>query len=282
VGSAAITVSGERLSADVVKRVASAIVLIPLFVWMVSRGPAWLFVLFVVAVAGIASWELARLFERAGVPTYTRLGPAVVVAVTASFAWPGLDPPAAMLALTLAAAGVLAAPLWRPGTLSFEPVTTTLLGVLYVGWFLGHAVLLYGLPSGGELVLVLVGTTWLGESAAYMIGSTIGRHKLAPVISPNKTVEGAAAQVAASLIGVLVLRAWLLPEWSLSRIVGAGILLGAIGQVGDLAESVIKRSVGVKDTGDLIPGHGGLLDRVDGLLLNAPALYYYAALGVLA
>src|SRR5262245_4633236 len=249
---------------------------------MVSQGPVWLFVLFVVAVAGIASWELARLLEGAGVPTYARLGPAAVMALTASFAWPGLEPPAAMLVLTLAAVSVLAAPLWQPGTLSFEPVATTLLGVLYIGWFLGHAVLLYRLPSGGELVLVLVGTTWLGESAAYMIGSTMGRHKLAPAISPKKTVEGAAAQVAASLVGALILKSWLLPEWSLSRMMGAGILLGIIGQVGDLAESVIKRSVGVKDSGGLIPGHGGLLDRVDGLLLNAPALYYYAALGVLA
>lgn len=281
-GSAAMTVGGERLSADLVKRVASAIVLIPLFVWMVSRGPAWLFVVFVAAVAGTAAWELGRLFERAGVPTYTRLGPAAAVAVTASFAWPGLEPPAAMIALTLAAAVLLATPLWRAGTLSIEPAATSLLGVLYVGWFLGHAVLLYRLPSGSELVLLLVGVTWLGESAAYMIGSTIGRHKLAPAISPNKTLEGAAAQIAASLLGALVLAAWLLPEWSLARTLGAGLLLGIVGQVGDLAESVIKRSVGVKDTGDLIPGHGGLLDRVDGLLMNVPALYYYAALGATA
>jgi phosphatidate cytidylyltransferase len=281
-GSAAMTVGGERLSADLVKRVASAIVLIPLFVWMVSRGPAWLFVAFVAAVAGIAAWELSRLFERAGVPTYTRLGPAAAVAVAASFAWPGLEPPAAMIVLTLAAAGLLAAPLWRPGTLSIEPAATSLLGVLYVGWFLGHAVLLYRLPSGSELLLLLVGVTWVGESAAYMIGSTIGRHKLAPAISPNKTLEGAAAQIAASLLGALVLAAWILPEWSLARTLGAGLLLGIVGQVGDLAESVIKRSVGVKDTGDLIPGHGGLLDRVDGLLLNVPALYYYAALGATA
>jgi phosphatidate cytidylyltransferase len=80
----------------------------------------------------------------------------------------------------------------------------------------------------------------------------------------------------------LALGAWLLPDWGVSRVLGAGILLGVIGQVGDLAESVIKRSVGVKDTGGLIPGHGGLLDRVDGLLFNAPALYYYTALGALA
>jgi len=277
-----MTLGRERLSADMVKRVASAIVVVPLFVWMVSRGPEWVFVLFVAAVAGTAAWELARMFERAGVPTYARLGPAAVVAVTVSFALPDLDPPAAMIVLTLAVAVVLAAALWSRGTLSIEPVATTLLGVLYVGWFLGHAVLLYRLASGGALVLLLVGTTWLGESAAYVVGSVMGRHKLAPVISPKKTVEGAVAQVVVSLLGALALGAWLLPEWSLLRTLGAGVLLGLVGQVGDLAESVIKRSVGVKDTGNLIPGHGGLLDRVDGLLLNVPALYYYAALGAVA
>ena len=270
-----MTLGRERSSVDVVKRVVSAIVFIPLFVWMVSRGPQWVFVLFVAAVAGIAAWELGRLFERAGVPTYTRLGPAAVVAVTASFALPSR--PAAMFVLTLAVAGLLAAALWSRGPVSIEPTATTLLSVLYVGWFLGHVVLLYRGPNGGELILFLVGITWLGESAAYAVGSAIGRHKLAPRISPNKTVEGAVAQVIASLLGALVLGAWLLPQARLLEILGAGALLGLVGQIGDLAESVIKRSVGVKDTGNLIPGHGGLLDRVDGLLLNAPALYYYAA-----
>ncbi len=268
-----------RLSADVGKRVASAIIFVPLFVWMVAWGPPWVFVGFVAAVAGAAAWELARLFEGAGVPTYTRLGPAVTVAVTVSFALPHREPPAAMIVLTLGVAVLLAAVLRKRETLSIEPVATTLLAVLYVGWFLGHVVLLYGLADGGALVLLLVGITWLGESAAYAIGSSLGRHKLAPDISPNKTIEGAAAQVVASLLGAVILGAWLLPEWRLLATLGAGGLLGLVGQIGDLAESVIKRSVGVKDTGHLIPGHGGVLDRVDGLLLNAPALYYYAVLG---
>jgi phosphatidate cytidylyltransferase len=180
-----MTVGRERLSAHVVKRVASAIIFIPLFVWMVSRGPQWVFVLFVAAVAGTAAWELARLFERAGVPTYAWLGPATVVAVTLSFALPHRDPPAAMIVLTLAVAVVLTAALRNRGTLSIEPVATTLLAVMYVGWFLGHTVLLYRLANGGALILLLVGITWLGESAAYAVGSSIGRHKLAPVISPK-------------------------------------------------------------------------------------------------
>jgi phosphatidate cytidylyltransferase len=278
-GSAAMSVGRERLSLDVVKRVASAAIFIPLFVWMVTRGPQWVFVALVVVVAGVAAWELARLFQGAGVPTYPRLGPAVTMAVVVSFALPPWDVPPAMIVLTLGAAVVLTAALRKGETLSIEPVAITLLAIVYVGWFLGHVVLLYGRADGGALILLLVGITWLGESAAYAVGSSIGRRKLAPVISPRKTVEGAVAQVVASLLGALLLGAWLLPEWPPLATLGAGALLGVVGQIGDLVESVIKRSVGVKDSGHLIPGHGGLLDRVDGLLLNAPVLYYYAVLG---
>jgi phosphatidate cytidylyltransferase len=97
------------------------------------------------------------------------------------------------------------------------------------------------------------------------------------MISPRKTVEGAVGQLAASIVAAAALGAWLLPQWPMSTAIVGGALLGVVGQVGDLAESVIKRSLGVKDTGGLIPGHGGVLDRLDGLLFNAPALFYYAS-----
>jgi phosphatidate cytidylyltransferase len=95
------------------------------------------------------------------------------------------------------------------------------------------------------------------------------------VVSPRKTVEGAAAQVLASVLMAMVLRVWLLPSGGVMVAVAAGTLLGITGQVGDLAESVIKRSVGTKESGGLIPGHGGVLDRIDSLLFNLPAFYYF-------
>ncbi len=106
-----------------------------------------------------------------------------------------------------------------------------------------------------------------------------GRRRLAPEISPAKTVEGAVAQFVASVAAALALGAWLLPDWPVWRSAGAGLLLGVSGQLGDLAESAIKRSAGVKDTGGVLPGHGGILDRIDGLLFNAPTLYYYVQIG---
>jgi len=115
-----------------------------------------------------------------------------------------------------------------------------------------------------------------GESAAYLIGSALGRHPIAPTLSPRKTVEGGVAQLVVSIAAALALGAWLLPRCGLPGAAGAGMVLGLVGQVGDLAESAIKRSIGTKDTGDLIPGHGGALDRIDSLLFNVPALYFYS------
>ncbi len=128
-------------------------------------------------------------------------------------------------------------------------------------------------------MLFLVGVTWSGESAAYAVGNAIGRTKLAPRISPGKTVEGAIAQVLVSVGAAIALQLWLLPTWSTPRALFAGVLLGIVGQVGDLAESAIKRSVGTKDAGGLIPGHGGALDRLDSLLFNVPVFFYYVVLG---
>jgi phosphatidate cytidylyltransferase len=274
-GVVAVTTPGAPgLFATLVKRALTAVVGIPLFVWMVTGGPHWMFALLLVALSGAAAWELMRMFERAGRVVYGRLGVVGAAAVTASFLAPGFTVTAVF---TLAVAATLSVPVWAEGALAVEPVAATLLPIAYVGWFLGHGVLLRDLPDGAHLVLFLVGTTWAGESAAYVIGSAVGRHPLSPGISPRKTVEGAAGQLAASVVAAAVLGTWFVPQWSVATAMLAGGLLGVVGQIGDLGESVIKRSLGAKDTGGLIPGHGGVLDRLDGLLFNTPALFYYAS-----
>ena len=256
------------------RRFATTVVAIPVLAWVIMGAPSWLFPLLIVVVAAAATHELTALFDRAG---HATLGPVAVVLgalVTASFAFRG----ATVLALVLAAMVAVASPLWRRGALSIEPAATALLAFVYVNCMLGHAVWLYTLPQGPWLVLLLLGTTWVGETAAYLAGSSLGRHKLAPVISPNKTLEGAAAQVIASVAAAVALGMWLLPEASALFCAGAGALVGVIGQVGDLAESAIKRAAKAKDAGGLIPGHGGMLDRVDSLLFNLPAFFYYVML----
>ena len=280
VAPAELLIGGARRPA-LLKRLASVLVLLPVFLLIVVKAPGWMFNGLVVLTSWAALWELTRLFEHGGRPVYRRLGVMSGVAVTAAFgASRMLDPlvlPAVVL--TVAAGLILSAPLWRPGAPSVEAGANTLLAVMYVGWLLGYGILLHHTsPRGDELILFVVGVTWVGETAAYLVGSTIGRRPLAPVISPRKTLEGAAAQVVVSLATGAVLGAWLLPSCGGTVAVLGGGVLGLVGQIGDLAESVFKRSVGTKDTGGLIPGHGGVLDRIDSLLFNLPAFYYFTVL----
>ncbi len=257
------------------KRLITAVVFVPVFVWLLLAGPPVVFDALVVLLAALASWELVRMLERGAQPSSVWLVVPLVSAVAASFA---LSSGAAIAMLTLAVLSILVTPVVNGRAPSTDTTAVALFSLLYVGWLLGHAVLLRSRPDGAGLVLFLVGVTWCGESAAYGVGSAIGRRKLAPRISPGKTIEGAIAQVVVSLLVAVLLRAWLVPAWSTARVLAAGLLLGVVGQAGDLSESVIKRSVGTKDTGGLIPGHGGVLDRLDSLLFNAPALYYLVVL----
>ncbi|HEU4370021.1 MAG TPA: phosphatidate cytidylyltransferase [Methylomirabilota bacterium] len=276
VATPAGVVLGPARRAAVLKRLASVLVLLPVFLLIVVKAPAFLFNTLVVIASAAALWELLRLLEQAGRPVDRGLALGAGTAVTAAFAASPLLDPLAVPTFTLlvAAVAVLAAPVWR-GTPDLERAANTLLAVMYVGWLLGFGILLHHTsPRGDELVLFVVGVTWVGETAAYVVGSTLGRHALAPVISPRKTVEGALAQVAGSIATGGLLGAWLLPDCGLGFGLGAGGLLGVVGQFGDLAESAIKRSAGTKDTGGLIPGHGGVLDRIDSLLFNLPAFYY--------
>lgn len=257
-----------------VRRLLSTLILLPLFVWMVASGPVWLFGAVMVLAGALGQWEFTGMFERAGVRTFRVLGLVGGSLVTASFALPVSE----RVAFTAVLLGLLTVGLLRPAENrpAWEPMAVTLFGVCYVNWLLGYTFWLRDLETGREWILLLVSVTWLGETAAYLVGSTMGRHKLAPAISPRKTVEGSLAQLVVSVLAALGARATFFPALSLEHAIVVGLLLGVVGQAGDLVESAVKRSVGTKDTGRLIPGHGGMLDRMDSLLINTPVLFYYA------
>jgi phosphatidate cytidylyltransferase len=270
-----VDLPGSSRGAVLGKRLLSTLILLPVFVWILLGTPAWVFGAMVILVGTLGQWEFTRMFERAGVRTLAGVGLLGGAAVTASFAAGGAVP-AVLGGVVLA---VLTAALRRPrgAPAAWEPAAVTLLGICYVNWLLGHALWLRDLGEGADWVLLLVWVTWIGETAAYVVGSCLGRHKLAPVTSPRKTVEGAVAQLAVSPLAVLLAQAWFMPSLTGRDVVLVGLLLGVAGQVGDLVESALKRSVGTKDTGGIIPGHGGILDRLDGLLFNAPVLFYYVS-----
>ncbi len=151
-------------------------------------------------------------------------------------------------------------------------------GLLYVGFFLSHLVLIRGLASGSAWIFFLLFVIFLGDTSAFYVGKNYGRHGLYRKVSPGKTVEGAIAGFAASLLGALFFWSLFLRPFSFVHCVVLASGMSLLGQAGDLCESMIKRSAGVKDSGSILPGHGGMLDRIDGLFFAAPFLYYYVVL----
>lgn len=152
------------------------------------------------------------------------------------------------------------------------------LGLLYLPLLLGHMALLRQMPQGTEWIFLVLLIVMSGDTAAYFTGVNFGRTKLYPAISPNKSVEGSLGGLAGSVLGAFAAKLWFFEALSVGDCLLLGVALGALGQLGDLFESMLKRCFGVKDSGTLIPGHGGILDRLDSLIFAFPAAYYYALL----
>jgi phosphatidate cytidylyltransferase len=152
-----------------------------------------------------------------------------------------------------------------------------LLGALYIGFPLSTVVSTRTLPGGEWLVLFLAVVTWASDIGAYYAGTLWGKHPLLPSISPKKTVEGVLGGLVLAVGVAFLAQQWFTSELSLADAVILGVLLTIAGLLGDLFESMIKRRTGVKDSGGILPGHGGMLDRLDSLLFTAPTFYYYVA-----
>lgn len=149
-------------------------------------------------------------------------------------------------------------------------------GVLYVPLLLSHAGLLRQLEHGREWIFLVLTMVMASDSLAYFVGISFGRHRLYEAISPKKSIEGSVGGLFGGVIGALVVKFVAMPQLEMIDVLVLGLGVGAFSQVGDLVESMLKRSFGVKDSGTLFPGHGGMLDRLDSLLFAFPVTYYYA------
>lgn len=262
-----------------------ALVAIPLLLAAIIWLPPWAFLVVLAGPLLLAGDELLAMARGAGVPT-GRWIPLGALALTLAACWmyglTGLGLAACAVVLVLPAVQ-LASPGRPSGALAGAAVAA--FAVLYVG--LGGACLgwLRSVPDGSlgiRLLLVFLGTIWIGDSAAYYVGRSLGRHKMSPRISPNKTWEGLAAGAVATFGGAAVLKLAIgLPlGWVDTAVIAA--ILAVTAPLGDLVESQLKRDTGVKDSSALLPGHGGLLDRTDSLLYSAPwVLAYLLASGAL-
>lgn len=262
------------------KRVATAAVLLPVLVASILYGKGqpygWPFLL----VAGLAAVLCACEFSRMLLPGARSTAAGVFLSLGVFLGGallPGaLVLPAVLLCVLLAAFHVL------PGAAGpaekARDGATLILGVVYLGGLLSMYPRTLFLPRGEHWVLLGILSVSAGDTLAYFTGRAIGKRKLAPAVSPNKTVEGGAGGLVGSVAcAALYAHAFLpaVPAWY-AAVVGCAV--GAFGQGGDLFESMLKRAAGVKDSGTLFPGHGGVFDRVDGILAAGPALYLLAAL----
>ena len=260
------------------KRAISAIILIPVIIFLVWWGgyPYSALIVLVTGLMLIEFWGLSRSIGVKAGRIFT-VGCGVLCCLSAVDLIGVKIPIELVLALTLFLP--FSYQIFRDQVnVAFLSVASTLLGVVYIGWAFGHhLILLRDLSGAGRgLVFFLLVTIWLGDTAAYIFGRWFGTHKLSPRISPGKTIEGTIAGLVFGALGGLGVWSFFLKDIvSLPHALVLGILLGIVGQLGDLSESVIKRSADVKDSGHLIPGHGGLLDRCDSLIFSAPVLYYY-------
>ena len=163
--------------------------------------------------------------------------------------------------------------------LAISKMALTLFGILYIGLLLSYVILIDKTAAGKQWVFFLVTTIWAADISGFFVGSLVGRHKLYPKVSPNKTIEGLGGGVVGAIAAALVYRKFFFSVLEVSGCVFLGSSLTLFGQMGDFTESMIKRSAHVKDSSGLIPGHGGMLDRLDSFLFSAPFLYYYLCWG---
>jgi phosphatidate cytidylyltransferase len=263
------------------KRVITAAVLIPLVLLLLLKGSFLVLVAATAFVAELATWEYLSIADGQG-PRRTLVLISIALLFAATYFSPALILPAlGLCSLVLMLFCSFGSPLERV----LPDSAFSIFPLLYIGLSLATVPLLWVQRDGPSLLIFLFCVVWTGDIAALYTGRNFGRRKLAPQISPNKSWEGSAGSLAGSLLitALLVFLAHWLESRSvhslhfagpLLRWLGLAVLLNVFAQVGDLVESAIKRGAGVKDSGAMLPGHGGILDRIDALLLAAPALWY--------
>jgi len=277
------------------KRVLTAAVLIPVVLLLVFLGPRWqwLFTVASAAVAALAGWEYLGLTQHCGAnPPRMPVVAAILLLFVLNFQWP--EDTVAVFAL-LGLGILVCCTFTRTVDQVMSDAAVSVFCLLYTGLALIAVTTLRAQPNGSSLVTFLLCVIWAGDSTAYFVGRAWGRHKLAPSLSPGKSWEGAVGSVIGSLAaaGILLSLAGLeqrsdflatvLQRWDIAPLAYPdeswywlllALAVNVAGQLGDLTESALKRSANVKDSGSIVPGHGGVLDRIDALLLAAPVMWY--------
>jgi phosphatidate cytidylyltransferase len=268
-------------------RIATGLIISGGWLALLFYGPFWLFWLTFLGLGGLALNEYFTMTlaggSRLDKTTGTFLGLLPLLAAYAG------KPEAVAAGLFLGLFFLIVHSLSRYGALNRPGAEVTAFvlmmrigfGIFYVGFSFSHFILLLALKQGQYLLILLTVITVFSDSFAYYIGKSVGRHKMAPAISPGKTIEGLLGGLLGSIIGANIVGLWFFPDFPLLEMSLLTIFLSLIGVMGDLTESMIKRTMGVKDSGHILPGHGGVLDRLDSLMIAAPVLFYLLHFGII-
>lgn len=270
------------------KRILTAAVVLPILLFSIWTETPYFFVALAAIATILALGEFYNLAAKIGCPTQPALGFVAALIVIACFVLERAEWIVAVIAaLTMSS---LALALTRPDQMkkSLMAVAVTVSGVVYVAVLAGCLVGVRMLPDSltqpltprlsSKLLMMFFAMVIFADTGAYYIGRLLGRHKLAPRISPGKTIEGALGGLVAAIAAGPLSRLLFFQEISVVHAIVLGTLIGVLGPVGDLSESMLKRGADVKDSGAMLPGHGGILDRVDSILFCAPLFYYYSRL----
>ncbi|MBT8341287.1 MAG: phosphatidate cytidylyltransferase [Desulfatitalea sp.] len=261
------------------KRWLTAVIILPLLLTLILKGGLLLFTFLIASVSVVAQWEYYRIVFSDHIPKvnwyYPFWGYLFGVGIPVSAGFGHSDTAAILLAISAIGAATLSIFRFKTSTDAPMVVLKQVFGVIYIPLLLSFAVLLYRSNSGIHWVLLLLLVVSGGDTGAFYAGTYFGRNKLCPAVSPKKTVEGSIGGLAAGVLLSLGYALLLFDRISLSYALAFALVVGVSGQAGDLFESEFKRVADVKDSGNLLPGHGGFLDRIDAILFAAPTAYIF-------
>lgn len=249
---------------------------IPLLVWLIGWASEYGYIALIVVVSILALDEFLSFGKKKGYPVHSGLAQVLMLFLLSAFVLPSISVEMGVFAVLLI---VPARYVFSKSDIneSLPASAVCVLGTLYIG-MLGGALLRLRLDFpevGPRLVFFLLIVVWMGDAGAYYVGKKFGKTRLSPRVSPKKTVEGLLGGVLSSVVGAAIIHFTFFPQFPLVHALIAAALLSVTGVIGDLAESLWKRSAAVKDSGTRLPGHGGFLDRTDSILFTAPILYSY-------
>jgi phosphatidate cytidylyltransferase len=260
------------------KRWATGVIVVPILFLTIAYGAETLFTLLIIIAALVGVTEYNRMVFGTGLwlEKVETLAVALLILIAAAVRDRALL--VAVLAFAVMVILMLNLLRIRQEGLDMSRVGKVILGVMYVPLLMSHFILIRQEPEGIRWIFFILVLAFSGDIAAYYVGRGIGRRKLLPEVSPGKTVEGTIGLFAGSIIGCILFRQLFFPILPVLHTVILGLVGSVAGQLGDLCESALKRTAGVKDSGTLLPGHGGILDRLDCLMFITPFVYYYRVL----